>query len=142
VGRSVTYLARLALGAGYRQTRNGRGRASCRLWPVLDLEGTARPTGTTGHFPRGSRPDPQDVPRESQLGVHPAFTVNCSSSASTSARPVSANTGCAAPSRPLRPGAPFWRITSRRWSGSLFRKRLFVRSLVTAFEQDSSASGA
>ena len=71
MGRSVTYLARLALGAGYRQTRNGRGLASCRLWPVLDLEGTARPTGTTAHFPRGSRPDPQDVPRESELGCTP-----------------------------------------------------------------------
>ena len=45
--------------------------ASCRLSPVLDLEGTARPTGTTGHFPPGSRPDPQDAPRESQLGCTP-----------------------------------------------------------------------
>jgi hypothetical protein len=28
--------------------------ASCRLPPVLDLEGAARPTRTTGHFSRGS----------------------------------------------------------------------------------------
>ena len=34
VGSSVTYLERLALGAGYRQTRNGRGLASCRLSPI------------------------------------------------------------------------------------------------------------
>jgi len=45
--------------------------ASCRLSPVLDLEGAARPTRTTGHFPRGSRSDPQDVPGESQLGCTP-----------------------------------------------------------------------
>src|SRR5271167_977507 len=73
LGLSVPPLARLALGAGHRQARDGRGLASCRLSPVLDLEGAPRPTGTAGHFPRGPRSDPQDVPGESRLGCtsHP-----------------------------------------------------------------------
>src|ERR1700730_16935668 len=33
-----------------RQARNGPCLASCRLWLVLDLEGAARPTGTTCGF--------------------------------------------------------------------------------------------
>ena len=37
-------LARLALGVGHRQTRNGPGLASGRLSTALDLEGAARPT--------------------------------------------------------------------------------------------------
>src|SRR6266481_1128069 len=65
VDLSVSPLARLALGAGHRQARNGRSLASCRLSPVLDLEGAARPTR---HFARNPRSDPQDVPRESRLG--------------------------------------------------------------------------
>jgi putative transposase len=54
-----------------RQARNSHCLASCRLLPVLDLEGAARPTRTTAHFPRGPRSDPQDVPGESQLGCTP-----------------------------------------------------------------------
>jgi hypothetical protein len=42
---------RLALGLGYRQTRNGGGLASRRLSPLLDLESAAGPTRTTGHLP-------------------------------------------------------------------------------------------
>src|SRR5262249_17545321 len=70
-GRPVPPLERLALGAGHRQTRNGRGLASCRFSLVLDLEGALRPTGTTGHCPGASRPDSQNVPRESHLGCTP-----------------------------------------------------------------------
>ena len=51
----VPPLARLALGAGHRQARNGYCLASCRLSAVLDLEGAARPTRTTRHFARGPR---------------------------------------------------------------------------------------
>ena len=71
--RAVPHLARLALGAGDRQARDSRGLASCRLSPVLDLEGAPRPTGTAAHFPRGPTSDPQDVPRESFVGCasHP-----------------------------------------------------------------------
>src|SRR5215831_18173293 len=36
VDLSLPSLARLALGAGHRQTRNGLGLASCRLSTVLD----------------------------------------------------------------------------------------------------------
>ena len=64
-------LARLTLGAGYRQARDRRGLALCRLSPALDLEGAPRPTGVAGHFPHGSRPDPQDVSREPHLGCSP-----------------------------------------------------------------------
>src|SRR5215472_18090276 len=45
-------LARLALSVGDRQARNGRGLASSRRSPLLDLEGAARPTRTTRHFAR------------------------------------------------------------------------------------------
>jgi hypothetical protein len=62
-------MERLALGAGHRSTRDRPCLASCWLSPVLDLEGAARPTRTTGHFSRGSRSDPQDVPGESELGA-------------------------------------------------------------------------
>jgi hypothetical protein len=53
---SLPPLARLALGAGHRQSGNGRGLASCRLSLVLDLEGAARPTRTTSCFARSPRP--------------------------------------------------------------------------------------
>src|SRR5437879_6015586 len=67
----VPPLARLALGAGHRQARNGHCLASCRLSALLDVEGAARPTRTTAHFAPGPRSDPQDVPGESQLGCTP-----------------------------------------------------------------------
>jgi hypothetical protein len=67
----VPPLARLALSAGHHQARNGRGLASSRLSPLLDLEGATRPTRTTCHFARGPRSHPQDVPRESPLGSTP-----------------------------------------------------------------------
>src|SRR5256886_3159001 len=60
--------ARLALGVGHRQARNGRSLASCRLSLVLDLEGALRKTRTTRHFKRTPRSDSQDVPGESRLG--------------------------------------------------------------------------
>src|SRR5207302_1798503 len=53
LGLAVSRVERLALGAGHRSTRNRHCLASCRLSPVLDQEGAARPTGTTGHFARG-----------------------------------------------------------------------------------------
>src|SRR5437016_8297749 len=68
VDLSVAPLARLALGVGHRQARNGRSLASCRLSLVLDLEGALRKTRTTRHFKRTPRPDAQDVPAESRLG--------------------------------------------------------------------------
>jgi len=71
VGLAVPPLERLAFSPGHRQARNGRGLSSCRLSPVLDLEGAARLTGTTGDFPRDPRPDPPDVPGESRLGCSP-----------------------------------------------------------------------
>jgi hypothetical protein len=46
VGLAVPHVARLAFGTDHRQARNGRGLASCRLSPVLDLEGAA-PLGPT-----------------------------------------------------------------------------------------------
>jgi len=49
----VPPVARLALSAGHRQARNGRGLASSRLSPLLGMEGTARPTRTTRHSARG-----------------------------------------------------------------------------------------
>src|SRR5437016_2598337 len=69
-------LARLALGVGHRQARNGRSLASCRLSFVLDLEGALRKTRTTRHFKRSPRSDSQDVPGESRLGctAHPRRT--------------------------------------------------------------------
>ena len=51
MGLAVPHLERLALGAGHRPARNGRGLASQGLSSFLDLEGTTRPTGTTCHFP-------------------------------------------------------------------------------------------
>ena len=51
MGLAVPHLERLALGAGHRPARNGRGLASQGLSSFLDLEGTKRPTGTTCHFP-------------------------------------------------------------------------------------------
>jgi len=71
VDLSVPVLARLALGAGHYEARNGSSLASCRLSPVLELEGAARPTRPTAHFERGPRFDPQDVPGESMLGCTP-----------------------------------------------------------------------
>src|SRR6516162_4011744 len=65
VDLSLPALARLALGAGHRQARNGPGLASCRLSTALDLEGAARPTWTTGHSALCPRSHPQDVPGES-----------------------------------------------------------------------------
>src|SRR5271169_4338735 len=69
--RAVPHLARLALGAGHCQAGNPRSLASCRLSPVLDLEGAPRATRTAAHFVRGPRPDPQDVPGEFWLGCTP-----------------------------------------------------------------------
>jgi hypothetical protein len=40
MGLAVPHLERLALGAGHRPTRNGRGLASQGLSSFLDLEGT------------------------------------------------------------------------------------------------------
>src|SRR3982074_803593 len=76
VDLSVAPLARLALGVGHRQARNGRSLASCRLSFVLDLEGALRKTRTTRHFKRSPRSDSQDVPGESRLGgtAHPRRT--------------------------------------------------------------------
>src|SRR6266403_1255161 len=76
VDLSVTPLARLALGVGHGQARNGRSLASCRLSFVLDLEGALRKTRTTRHFKRSPRSDSQDVPGESRLGCtsHPRRT--------------------------------------------------------------------
>src|SRR5260370_12411622 len=50
VDLSVAPLARLALGVGHRQARNGRSLASCRLSFVLDLDSTLRKPTTTRHF--------------------------------------------------------------------------------------------
>src|ERR1700740_3554603 len=55
VDLSVAPLARLALGVGHRQARNGRSVASCRLSFVLDLEGALQKTRTTRHFKRSPR---------------------------------------------------------------------------------------
>src|SRR5436853_951863 len=68
---SVPPVERLALRAGHRSTRDRPCLASCRLSFVLDLESAARPTRTTGHFARGPRSDPQNVPGESRLGCTP-----------------------------------------------------------------------
>ena len=46
------------------------------------------------------------------LGVHRAFTANCSNSVSTSGRPALPSTWCAATSHHLKAGAPSWRTTS------------------------------
>ena len=51
MGLALPHLVRMALGAGHRQARNSHCLASCRLSPVLDLEGAAWPTGSTYHFP-------------------------------------------------------------------------------------------
>src|SRR5437773_8516682 len=76
VDLSVAPLARLALGIGHRQARNGRSLASCRLSFVLDLEDALRKTRTTRHVKRSPRSDSQDVPGESRLGctAHPRRT--------------------------------------------------------------------
>jgi transposase InsO family protein len=66
VDLSVSPLAWLALGAHHRQASHCL--ASCRVSPVLDLEGALRPTRTTRHFARGPSADPQDVQGESFLG--------------------------------------------------------------------------
>jgi hypothetical protein len=50
MGLAVSHLERLALGVGHRPARNGRGLASHGLSSFLDLEGTARRTGTTPDF--------------------------------------------------------------------------------------------
>src|SRR2546425_940385 len=68
LGLAVSRVERLALDASHGSTRDRHCLASCRLSPVLDLEGSARPTRTTGHLPRGSRSDPPDVSGESRLG--------------------------------------------------------------------------
>jgi hypothetical protein len=47
MGLAVPHLERLALGAGHRRARNGRGLASQGLWSLLDLEGAVRSTRTT-----------------------------------------------------------------------------------------------
>ena len=47
---SLPPLARLALSDGHRQAENGRGLASGRLSPVLDLEGSAPPPRSAHHF--------------------------------------------------------------------------------------------
>ena len=73
VNLSRPSLARLALGAGHRQTRNGPGLALGRLSTVLDLEGAARPTWTTGHFARGPRSHPARRPHSK----HPTRAGSC-----------------------------------------------------------------
>src|SRR6516164_850793 len=50
VDLSLQSLARLALGAGHSQTRNGPGLASGRLSTVLELEGAAPQTWTTNQL--------------------------------------------------------------------------------------------
>jgi len=52
VGVGLPHLERLAFGVGHRPTRNRSCLASCRLSPVLDLEGATGPTWTTSHFPQ------------------------------------------------------------------------------------------
>jgi len=108
LGLCVPPLARLALDAGHRQTRDGRGLASQGLSPVLDVEGSARATRTTRRFPRGPRSDPQDVPGEPGWGA-PRIHGELLKLASRLARVVSANTWCAAVNRRLRLGALSWR---------------------------------
>jgi len=71
VDLSVAPVARLALGVGHRQARNGRSLASCCLSFVLDLEGALRKTRATRHFKRSPRSDSQDMPGESRLGCAP-----------------------------------------------------------------------
>src|SRR4029077_7812523 len=81
-------------------------RAGFRLfwtWKVRHVGQPGRPT-----VPREIRDLIRKMCRE-----HPgwgAFTVNCSNSASMSARAASASTWCTAASRRLRPGAHSWRI--------------------------------
>ena len=65
VGPSV---ARLACGAGDRQTRNGDWLALSGLPLVLDLESAPRATGTTQGGGRGARTHPPDEPGKSAVG--------------------------------------------------------------------------
>src|SRR5215472_15375074 len=57
----VPPLARLALGAGHSSNQKRSWPGIGPLSTVLDLEGAARPTWTTGHFGRGPRSDPQHL---------------------------------------------------------------------------------
>src|SRR5215469_7118176 len=68
---SLSPLTRLALCACHPSS------LPLRLSPLLDLESAGRPTWATGHFARGARSDPQDVPGESPLGCtsHPWRTI-------------------------------------------------------------------
>src|SRR5712692_7589372 len=64
-------LGGLALSAGHRQTRDRDRLASQGISPFLDLEDPAWPGGSARCFPRGPRSDPQDEPREPDLGRSP-----------------------------------------------------------------------
>ncbi len=107
VDLSVAPVARLALGVGHRQARNGRSLASCCLSFVLDLEGALRKTRATRHFKRSPRSDSQDMPGESRLGCapHPRRTaklgIDIGQSSVSKYMVLAAN-------RHLRLGAPSW----------------------------------
>src|SRR5262249_26396432 len=107
----------LAILLGRWQAGNRHWLASQGLSVVLDLEGSSWPTRASTGVQRDSAADSQDEPRQS-AGVRHASMGNCSSWASTSAKPAWASTSYAGAIHPRKPGRPSWRITSRAWSRS------------------------
>ena len=109
-------LGRLAIRAGYRQTRDGHRLASQRLPVVLDLEGSARKNWKARRLARSPGPDPYHEPCQPNLG--------CAANPRriTQARyrywreRASANIWSGSESRPAKPGGHFSTTTSNSLS--------------------------
>src|SRR5215468_7859395 len=106
-------LERLAILLGRCQAGNRHWLASQGLSVVLDLESWSWPTRASTGVQRDSATDSQDEPRQSALGCAAHPRGNCSSWASTSAKPAWASTSYAGAIHPRKPGRRSWRITSR-----------------------------
>ena len=125
---ALTALAFVLIIGETERIQCGKQIAAYRLGAVGKIQRESAAPGAhhqTGEFDRaflaggsGAGHSTQSAGMAQQVYPPDDAARSCSSSASASARAASANTWCAAASRPLRRGAPFWRITSRSWSPS------------------------
>src|SRR5215467_9692044 len=101
-------LDRLGIPRFHRQSRHGDWLAAEGLWPVLELEDSPWQARPPGGAETRSPVDPYAQPRKIHYGALPTFMANCSSSASSSARPASPSTWSGTACLRHRPGGRSW----------------------------------
>src|SRR5215471_1372630 len=95
----------------HRQGRHGDRLSPEGLWPVLELEDSPWEARPPGGAETRSPVDPHAQAAKTHSGERLTFTANCSSSASSSARPASPSTWSGTASLRHRPGGRSWTIT-------------------------------